>query len=420
MRTEERKVDWKAWYLLALLVIVAILNYLDRNMIATMRLSIIDSIPMSDAQFGFLTTVFSWVYGIFCPVAGFLADRFKKSYLIIGSLFVWSTVTLLTGYVTTYEQLFAARAMMGISEAFFIPAALSMIMDCHKNPSLAIGILFAGEMFGSSFGYLGGEIAELHSWNYAFHLFGWIGIVYAVILIFTLREVTGNPVKKVAITSVGEDKPETPKISIGTMVMALFGKRSFYYMLLIYPLPTIVSWMVVVWLPTYYQETFDLTQSVAGKYATLPLYLASIGGLVLGGFLTDKWQKIFPYARIVVPIIGFAVATPCIFMVGYIHILWVAVALFAVYGFARMFIDANLMPILCMLIDTRYRATAYGIINMLTVFVGGMSAYVAGALHDAQVSLGTVFQYASLGLVICVVLLLLVKREVKKNNALPS
>ena len=409
MNTEERKNIQRGWFVLALLFVVALLNYLDRTMISTMRGSIISSIPMTEAQFGLLTSVFSWVYGAFCPIAGFIADRFKKTYVIIGSLFVWSTATLLTGYVTTYEELFATRALMGVSEAFFIPAALSIIMESHKKPSLAIGILFSGEMIGSSLGFLGGRIAEHQSWNEAFHIFGWIGIAYAAFLIFTLKETTPIGRKE-------KGQPQESKAGVGTTLRALFGKRSFYYLLCIYPLPTIVSWMVMGWLPTYYQEQFHLTQTSAGEYATAFLYPLSIIGLLVGGFLTDNWQKKYPFARIVVPIIGLSVAAPSVFMIGYVNVLWVVVALFMVYGFARMFIDTNLMPILCMVIDGRHRATGFGIINMLTVFVGGLSTYVAGALRDAHVGLGTVFQYASLGLVLCMFLLLLVKRDVKKKQ----
>lgn len=411
MNAEERNDTWKGWIILMLLFVVAILNYLDRSMIFTMRKSIVSSIPMTDAQFGLLTTVFSWVYGAFCPVAGFLADRFKKTYLIIGSLFVWSLVTMMTGYVTTYQQLFVARALMGISEAFFLPAALSLIMECHKKQALAIGILFFGEMLGSSLGFLGGRIAAYHSWNEAFRLFGLAGMTYAVFLIFTLRKVAYTPVKEQKKAA-----PETPKIPVGTTLKSLFSKWPFFLLLLIYPLPTIVSWMVSGWLPTYYQEQFFLTESDAGYYATACLYPLSAIGLIVGGFITDKWQKSYPYALIVVPIIGFGVAAPCVFLTGYVHVLWYAIGLFMIYGFARMFIDTNLMPILCMVIDKRHRATGYGIINMLTVFTGGMSVYVAGALHDAQISLGTMFQYASLGMMLCVVLLLLVKRAVKKNE----
>src|SRR5690242_15902131 len=97
----------KAWIVVALLCIVGALNYLDRIMITTMRSSIIDAMPMTDAYFGLLTSVFLWVYGILSPFAGFLADRFSRSRVIIASLFVWSAVTLLTSYASTFEELLA-------------------------------------------------------------------------------------------------------------------------------------------------------------------------------------------------------------------------------------------------------------------------------------------------------------------------
>ena len=401
----------RGWYVLGLLFLVSLLNYLDRSMIFTIRSSIVASISMTDAQFGLLTSGFSLVYGIFCPIAGFIADRFKKSYLIIGSLFVWSLVTLLTGYVTTYEQLLAARALMGISEAFFLPAALSMIMDSHKKPSLAIGILFSGEMIGMSLGFLGGRIAESHSWNEAFRLFGLVGIVYAVFLIFTLKEIVTIPAE-----AKKQEEPKAPKIPVITTLKSLFGKWSFFYLLLIYALPSIAGWMVMGWLPTYYQEQFHFTEAVAGEYATAYLYPSYIIGFLLGGFLSDKWQKTYPYARIVLPIIGFCIAAPCVFMIGYTFLLWQVVVVLLAYGITKTLIDTNLMPILCMVIDKRHQATGFGVINMFAVFAGGLSVYIAGALRDAHVSLSTVFQYASLGLMLCVVLLFLVKREVKKSE----
>src|SRR5690606_13978103 len=117
----------------ALLCLVGCLNYLDRIMLVTMRSSIFDEIPMTDAQFGLLTSVILWVYGFASPIAGHIADLFNRSYVIIGSLVVWSLVTWATGYATTFEQLFAARAFMGISEAFYIPAAMALIMDWHSD-----------------------------------------------------------------------------------------------------------------------------------------------------------------------------------------------------------------------------------------------------------------------------------------------
>lgn len=125
------KVSSKAWLMVGLLCFVGCLNYLDRVIITTMRSSIVEAIPMSDAKFGLLTSVFLWVYGLLSPFAGFLADKFKRSHVIIVSLFIWSVVTWLTSHATTFEELLATRALMGISEACYIPAALALITDYH-------------------------------------------------------------------------------------------------------------------------------------------------------------------------------------------------------------------------------------------------------------------------------------------------
>src|SRR5690606_30650925 len=152
----------------------------------TMRGSIVEAIPMTDAQFGLLTAVFLWIYGLLSPVAGFMADRLGKSKVILGSLFVWSLVTWLTGYAKTFEQLLVTRALMGISEACYIPAALALIMDYHRGPtrSLATGIHMAGIMTGQSLGFVGGWLAESYAWNTAFLLFGVFGVVYSLVLLF--------------------------------------------------------------------------------------------------------------------------------------------------------------------------------------------------------------------------------------------
>src|SRR5687767_11234180 len=155
-----------------------------------MRASLIESIPMTDVQFGLLTSVFLWVYGILSPLAGFLADRFNRSLVIIGSLFVWSTVTWLTAYATTFEQLLATRALMGISEACYVPAALALIADYHRGStrSLANSINLMGIMFGSSLGFIGGWIAEKYEWTSAFIILGVVGVAYSLVLVFFLRD----------------------------------------------------------------------------------------------------------------------------------------------------------------------------------------------------------------------------------------
>ena len=353
---------------------------------------------MSDVQFGLLTSVFLWVYGILSPLAGFLADRFNRSLVIIASLFVWSTVTWLTAYATTFEQLLATRALMGISEACYIPAALALIADYHRGTtrSLANSINLAGVMAGSSLGFVGGWIAEKYEWTIAFIILGAVGVVYSLVLVFFLRD----PKDRVSETS---DKADN-KVSFSQAMKDLFGQRAFILMLIFWGLMGMVVWLIVGWLPTYYKEHFDLSQSVAGLYATGYLYPASFAGLLTGGLIADRWSRTNPRARILLPVIGLLIAAPFVFLASYISVISIAILCFIVYAFTRMFIDANMMPVLCMIVDPRYRATGYGILNLVSCIVGGVGIYAGGALRDADVDLGIIFQTASLIMVFCAIM----------------
>ena len=375
-------------------------------MIATMRESVMSAIPMSNAQFGLLTSIFLWVYGILSPFAGFMADKFNRSKVIIVSLLVWSVITLLTAYVKTYEQLLVTRALMGISEACYIPAALALIVDYHSGAtrSLATGIHIAGIMVGSSLGFVGGWIAAKYAWTLAFTIFGAIGVAYAAVLLFTLRDAS-----KQGNVAVSTDPDSKTKVRFGEAFINIFTTRSFIIILIYFSLISIVSWMILGWLPTYYQEHFHLSQALAGLYATVYVYPASLVGVITGGYLADRWSRKNKRARILLPLIGLLIAAPFIFMASQTSILVVAISGFMVYVFTRVFTDANLMPVLCLIIDSRYLATAYGILNLFSCIVGGLGIYAAGLLRDSSVNLSTIFQCASLLMLVSAVLMYLVK-----------
>jgi MFS family permease len=396
----------RAWLTVALLCVVGCLNYLDRTMIATMRESVVHTIPMTNAQFGLLTSIFLWVYGALSPFAGFLADRFNRSRVIIGSLLVWSLITLLTAYVKTYEQLLITRALMGISEACYIPAALALIVDYHKGStrSIATGIHIAGIMVGSSLGFLGGYIAENHNWTLAFSLFGGIGVAYSIVLFFTLRDAP-----KITSATINEEAKPVNKVKFGEAVKNIFGSVSYILTLIYFSLLGIVGWIIMGWLPTYYKEHFGVTQAAAGLYATGYIYPASLVGVIVGGYLADRWSKRNKKARILLPVIGLIIAAPFIFVASYTGVLVIAIACFMVFVFTRSFTDANLMPVLCLIIDTRYLATAYGILNLFACIIGGLSIYAAGWLRDANVNLSVMFQFAAVIMIISAALLYMVK-----------
>lgn len=383
-------------------------------MLVTMRSSVIDSIPMTEAEFGLLTSVFLWVYAGLSPIAGFLADRFKRSHVIIVSLFVWSLVTWLTGHASTFNELLFYRALMGISEAFYIPAALALIVDYHsgKTQSFATGIHIAGVMLGQSLGFIGGWMAEQYSWSLAFNSFGVFGVGYAIILIFFLRDPERKSIET-HVDNMSDAERKGVKESFWKVLKVIFSKPAYVYLLLFWGVLGLVSWMISAWLPTYYQEEFSLSQTQAGLYATAYLYPLAIIGAVLSGIITDKWSVKNKYARILVPMIGLSIAAPCVFMASYTSVFVLAVVFFMVYGLSRMSVDNNLMPIMCYFIENKHRATAYGIMNMFNMLVGGLGIYLIGVMRDLNIEIALIYQIAALSLLLSVLVLYFVKKAIK-------
>jgi predicted MFS family arabinose efflux permease len=392
----------RAWIIVALLWVVALLNYLDRLMITTMRESLTQAIPMTEAQFGLLTSVFAWVYGLVSPFAGFLADRFSRSRVILISLFVWSLMTWLTGHAQTYGQLLTVRALMGISEAAYIPAALALIADYHRGPtrSLATGIHMTGIGVGSGLGGIGGWLAERHGWSYAFTVFGFIGIGYAVVLMFALRD---------APAAREENSPPPQKPNIVEALASLFRNRSYLLMLLYWGLLGLTGWAVMGWMPTFFKEHFHLTQGVAGLSATGYMQAAMLVGLVIGGVWADRWSRTNQRARILVPAIGLCISAPGLLLLSQTSVLSIAIVGLMIHGLARSFTDANMMPALCLVSDPRYRATGYGVLNLCSCLIGGSAAYFGGAMRDAKVNLSVLFALAAVNMLICAVVMFSVK-----------
>lgn len=403
----------QAWMVVGLLSIVGCLNYLDRVMITTMRESITDAMPMTDAQFGLLTSVFLWVYGLLSPLAGFLADRFNRSKVIILSLFVWSVVTWLTAHATTFDQLLATRALMGISEACYIPAALALIADYHRGStrSLATGIHMGGVMVGQSLGFVGGWIAENHHWSDAFNIFGLAGVAFSFVLLFLLKDAPRT------IAPAAENEGSSQKVNFFDAIKKLFSSTPFILLLVFWGMLGVIGWMTMGWLPTYYKEHFNLSQTVAGLYATGYLYPVAFVGAILGGYLADRASRKNEKGRILVPAIALAIAAPAVFIASSTGIVYVAIIGFLFYGLTRIFGDVNLMPILCMISDKRYRATGYGVLNLFACLVGGLGIYASGALRDAHVNLSILFKVAAAMLLLSVFILLIIKRIIKNTQS---
>lgn len=407
--TDARALPPRAWLTVALLWVVGCLNYLDRVMITTMRESILAEIPMTDAQFGLLTSVFLVVYAVCSPLAGFVADRFSRTRVIIVSFVAWSAVTCLTAHSRNFTELLITRALMGVSEACYIPAALALIADYHRTTtrSLANGLHLSGVMVGSGLGGLGGLIAERHGWHLSFTIFGFVGIAFSVVLIFGLRdraESASEPVGRARGEPVG-DAP----VRLREALVSLLSDRSFLLALLYWGLLGAGSWAVVGWMPTFLAERFHLGQGVAGLSATGYFQVAALIGVVVGGAWADRWSRTHPLGAVLVVRVGLAVAGPSLLLISVAPMLWVALTGLVLVGLTKTFADANMMPILTLVADRRYRATGYGILNLCACTVGGVTIYAGGVLRDAKVDVATVFQFGALCFLVSLGILFLVK-----------
>ena len=401
------------WLVVALLWVVALLNYMDRQMLSTMQAEMkVDIVELQQAEaFGALMAVFLWVYGIVSPFAGIVADRISRKKLVVGSLFVWSLVTYLMGYASSFNQLYMLRALMGISEALYIPSALSLIADWHegKSRSLAIGVHMTGLYVGQAIGGFGATVAAAFSWHTTFHWFGILGIAYSVVLLLLLHDKDKDAVNA---APVQQAKPAKGGLFQGLSVV--LSTWAFWVILFYFAVPSLPGWATKNWLPTLFAENLGIPMSQAGPMSTITIAVSSLIGVLFGGVLSDKWVQKNIRGRVYTSAIGLGMTIPALFLLGFGHSLVAIVGAGLLFGIGYGMFDANNMPILCQIISAKYRATAYGIMNMVGVFAGAMVTQVMGKCSDGG-NLG--FAFAVLGIVVIAALTLqLVCLKPKTDN----
>ena len=393
------------WVVVALLWGVALLNYMDRQMLSTMKESMqLDISELQTAEnFGRLMAVFLWVYGLMSPFAGAIADRVNRKWLIVISLFVWSAVTYGMGYANTFTEIYWLRALMGVSEALYIPAGLSLIADWHsdKSRSLAVGIHMTGLYTGQAIGGFGATVAASYTWHTAFHWFGLIGIAYALLLVLCLKE---NPNHNVVKPTVETNKVEKESILKG--FSAIFSTVAFWIILFYFAAPSLPGWAIKNWLPTLFSENLNLPMAEAGPMSTITIALSSFCGVVAGGILSDRWVQRNIRGRIYISAIGLGLTIPALFLLGFGHNTIGVISAGMLFGIGFGIFDANNMPILCQFVSPKYRATAYGIMNMTGVFAGAMVTNVLGKWSDDG-NLGLGFALLSVVVAVAIALQLL-------------
>ena len=414
----QKKISY-AWAVVALLWPVAMLNYLDRQMISSIRASIRADIPSiaNDQDFAFLMATFMWVYAFLSPVGGFIADKFNRRWTVIGSLFVWSAVTWATGHAQTYSQMLTCRALMGISEAFYIPAALALIADFHTGGTRAkaIGIHQSGIYVGLALGGIGGYIAQTSSWRNCFTWFGAAGVAYAVVLMLALRDAKSER-GSVSRSNVAGSEPlrvtdprSGGKISFAETFRALWSQPAFWILVIYFTLPAIAGWVTKNWLPTFLADTFNLKQGPAGLSATGYIQIASFIGVLLGGVVADAWMRRTNRGRIYTSALGVLLLVPALLLLGYAWALPVAIGAMILFGLGWGFFDCNNMPILCQIARPEHRATGYGFMNLVSISVGAVATVALGWMRDHGIKFSIAFAVSAAVALLSAGLILFIK-----------
>ena len=382
------------WIVVALLWGVAMLNYMDRQMISTMRPSMQVDIAerQQAANFGRLMAVFLWIYGAMSVFAGIIADRFNRKWIIISSLFIWSAVTFAMGYATSFEQLYTLRALMGFSEALYIPAGLALIADLHtdRTRSLAVGIHMSGIYVGQALGGFGSTVSKMYSWQHTFMLFGFIGMAYSVLLILFLRDVR-------QVKSLPREAPSPGGVFSG--LFSLLRAFPFWIIVIYFAVPSLPGWAIKNWAPTLISQNLGIDMASAGPIATVSISISSLLGVLVGGILSDRWVQRNIRGRIFIGAIGLLMTIPAMLLMGYGVTLFHVLTAAFLFGFGFGMFDTNNMPILCQFVRPDSRATAYGFLNTIGIFSGALITDYLGKSTDAG-NLGK--DFAMLGLVVLV------------------
>jgi sugar phosphate permease len=389
------------------------LNYCDRQAVFAMFKVLKTDLAMTDQQLGLTGAIFLWVYGMGCPIAGVLADRYPKRVLVVLSLAIWSAVTLATGLATSAAVLLALRAAMGISESLYMPAAIALTADATpaEKRSRAVSLLTTAQIAGTVAGaWFGGWMAQRGQWRGAFFCLGGIGILYAVPYFLFLRNLH-EPARTDAAKSA----------RIGSGVAALAAVPTFRVLCFAFPVFVFGLWMLYSWMPAYIQEKFDLSLAEAGFNASFYLQIGSLAGLFLGGYLADRLTRLTPAARLWLLVASLGLCAPCLHLVGSGKTLAATCAPLGAFGLFGGFLIGNIFPAAFEVTPAGARASAVGILNFFGSALSGFAPLVVGRWKQSigieRMLTGTAVIYGVAAVVLSAVIVRYFPADWAKANA---
>lgn len=391
-----KKLAYK-WEVLALLWVAYLLNQADRQIFNVVLPLIKEDLLLSDVQVGSIATIFNLVYALLVPIAGYVGDIFSRKWIVTLSIIFWSFATMLTGLSNGIILLILTRSIAtGGGEAFFGPPNYSLLAQYHdKTRAFAMSLHQTAYYIGIIIsGYLAGYVGEHYGWRSAFYVFGAIGVVHGIVLVFRLKDSTVKDNKK----------PEKIKFSEG--FKAVFSTPTALVLTICFSGLIFVLTGYLTWMPTYLYESFDMSLSRAGFNSMFYTHLFAFIGILLAGKLSDAISKRNPARRMMMQGVGLLAATPFILMMGNTSLLPLIYIGFAGFGFARAFFDANTYTVLYDVIAPKYHSSASGVMIMIGFGVGSLAPVILGYMKPI---LGLSFGITTLAVIwlICGILMLI-------------
>lgn len=351
------------WWVVVMLWFVCFFNYADRQSINSVLPLLQTEFGLDDVKLGLIGSVFAWIYAAAAPGAGLAADRFSRKTLIVVACVIWSFFTLATGWCHGFTSLLIVRAMMGLAETFYFPAAMALISDYHSRQTRSRAMSFhqsavyAGTILGS---WLAAMVAERSGWRMPFFYFGPIGIVLALVLVRFLNEPRRGAVDNAVMES---------SLPVAQTLMIIFRTPAAMLLMGAFLCANFIATIFLTWTPKFLVDKFHYSIGAAGLTGTVYIHLASALAVPVAGILADRLVGRFAGGRMLVQALGLVVGAVFIVFVGNTGSTLTLLVSMTCFGLCKGFYDSGIFASLYDTIEPRARGTAAGIMN--TVGWGG-------------------------------------------------
>ena len=360
------------WALIAMLWLVCFCNYADRQAIFSIFPLLRRDLGLGEIQLGAVASSFMWMYALAGPVAGWACDRVSPRTVILGALAFWSAMTAATAFCNSFGPLVIVRALAGLGEAFYFPAAMALIGLYHgastRSRAMALhqSSVYVGTIGG---GALSAYIAQDHGWRISFLIFGAAGVVFMLVLLRSLRVPPLRP--HADIQAADQD------FFLGLRDVMRSGR--VLTLIAVFMGANFVAVVFLTWLPTFLYSKFHLSLASAGFSSTAYLQIASVAGVLLGGVLADRVARKRAGGRQTIQAVGLLAGVPFIFLTGWSLSMTGLIVGMIGFGFFKGVYDANIWASLYDVIPAQRRGIAAGTMNSLGWLGGGLAPILIAA-----------------------------------------